>query len=330
QQAYIIVDETKKLIKMNNLTLQELTHQSLSCMNLQSFKKMQQENFTFELADMKDNIINSDEAVQQSFAMDEPSFKILWKLIVNGKYKTIKNAVVVMITISEYIDNTKWPNIPNLKKKNARNYQQIFREELNYQFMSNKHPKMQKRSVQSFLAKFAAKYKLHDSSHEYDGLIIIICGHGENGNMLVASDGKSLSIDEIYESLGCDILESFKGLPKIFIIDLHRGENTSAINTTTMRGKTEEKKDMKLHGDNYNEFLFIWLTTQRYEIADFSLLSKCMKSVIISKYKSGYPFKQMLDDVRQEIRKSKNGEWYCMETQDTASYDMVFASRKKS
>ncbi|ETO33981.1 hypothetical protein RFI_03115, partial [Reticulomyxa filosa] len=177
QQAYIIVDKTKKLIKMKDLTLEELTRQSFSCINSQFSKKMQQENWAFDLVDMSDNIINSDKAVRQSFMTEKPSFKILWKLIVNGKHKIIKNALVVMIAISEYIDDTKWPNIPNLKKKNARNYQQIFREELNYQFMSNKHPKMQKRSVQSFLAKFAA-------NHEYDGLIIIICGHGENGNML--------------------------------------------------------------------------------------------------------------------------------------------------
>ncbi|ETO32789.1 hypothetical protein RFI_04328, partial [Reticulomyxa filosa] len=208
------------------------------------------------------------------------------------------------------------------------NFKQLFEQELNYTFVTNESPQMTEKDVRSFLTKFTAKYKLHDNTHKYDGLIMIICGHGENGNMLVTSDEKSLSIDEIYESLGCDILESFKDLPKIFIMDLCRGENTPTINTT-MRGKTEEKKNMNLHGDNYSEFLFIWSTTQRYEIADFSLLSKCMKRVMISKYKSGYPFKQILDDVRREIRKSKNGEWYCMETQDTASYDIIFA-RKKS
>ncbi|ETO00856.1 hypothetical protein RFI_36584 [Reticulomyxa filosa] len=48
------------------------------------------------------------------------------------------------------------------------------------------------------------------------------------------------------------------------------------------------------------------------------------------KYKNGYPFKQMLNDIRQEIRKSKNGEWYCVETQDTTSYDVVFIARKTS
>ncbi|ETO03031.1 hypothetical protein RFI_34379, partial [Reticulomyxa filosa] len=84
----------------------------------------------------------------------------------------------------------------------------------------------------------------------------------------------------------------------------------------------QKKKDVQLSGHSGDGFLTIWSTISGYQVADFSLLSEHIKSVAISKYKSGYPFKQMLNDVRQEIRKSNNGEWYCVETQDTTSYDM--------
>ncbi|ETO10739.1 hypothetical protein RFI_26638 [Reticulomyxa filosa] len=309
----------KKLIKMKDLTLEELIRQSYSCLNL-----------TFELADMKNNIIDSDDAVKQVFMMKEPSFKIRWKSlqqpIISEKHKIIKNALVAMIGISKYVDNTKWPNIPNVKKKDVKNFKKLFEQELNYEFVCNQPQQMTKKDIQSFLARLISNYELHNNTHKYDGLIMIICGHGENGNMLVTSDGKSLSIDEIRESFNCDKMESFKDFPKIFIIDMCRGKNTpTAHMTTTMRGK---KEDMQSLGHNDDGFLMIWSTTQGHQIGDFSLLSNCMKSVVMSKYKSGYPFKQMLNDVRQEIRRSKNGEWYCVETQDTTSYDMVFVARK--
>ncbi|ETO23588.1 hypothetical protein RFI_13592 [Reticulomyxa filosa] len=62
-------------------------------------KKMKQENLTFKLVDMKDNIIDFDEAVKQAFVSNETSYKILWRPIINENHK--------IIAIGEYIDNTK-------------------------------------------------------------------------------------------------------------------------------------------------------------------------------------------------------------------------------
>ncbi|ETO07241.1 caspase-8, partial [Reticulomyxa filosa] len=277
-QAYVIVDETKKLIKMKNLTLEELIQQIYCCLSLHYFRKMKQENLTFEIFDINDNIINSDEAVKQSFMMKEPSFKILWRSIINEKHKIIKNVLVVMIGISEYTDNTKYHNLSNVKDEDIKNFKELFEQELNYEFVCNQSPQMTKKDVQSFLAKLVANYDLHDNTHKYDGLIMIICGHGENGNMLMTSDGKSLSIDEIRALFNCDKMESFKDFPKIFIIDMCRGENTPTAHTTTIaRGKVEKKKEMQLLGHNDDGFLIIWSTTQGYQIGDFSLLSNCMK-----------------------------------------------------
>ncbi|ETN99302.1 hypothetical protein RFI_38179, partial [Reticulomyxa filosa] len=145
------------------------------------------------------------------------------------------------------------------------------------------------------------------------------------GNMLVASDGTSLSIDKIRTTFNCHEMEFFKDFPKIFIIDVCRGESTTTAHKITTRGP-----DMPLYGHNDDGFLTIWSTTPGYQAADKSLLSNRMTDVIKSKYKSGYPLKKMLDDIRQNIREKPHGEWYCVESQDTTDYDIIFQQRKSS
>ncbi|ETO04502.1 hypothetical protein RFI_32892 [Reticulomyxa filosa] len=70
----------------------------------------------------------------EEFKNKEPTFKINWtsfqQLITIGKTKTIKNALVIMIVISEYIDNKMWNNLSNVKETvirtriELRNYMQ--------------------------------------------------------------------------------------------------------------------------------------------------------------------------------------------------------------
>ncbi|ETN99336.1 hypothetical protein RFI_38145 [Reticulomyxa filosa] len=129
-----------------------------------------------------------------------------------------------MVAISEY-DNTTWSDLPNVKEKDVTNFKQLFEQELKYEVVCNSVPKMTKQDIQSFLAKLVVNHDLHENKNKYDGLIIIICGHGEDGNMLVSSDGKQVSIDKIRSTFNCNEMESFKDLPKIFIIDTCRGEN---------------------------------------------------------------------------------------------------------
>ncbi|ETO07240.1 hypothetical protein RFI_30152, partial [Reticulomyxa filosa] len=277
-QAYVIVDETKKVIKMKDLTLEELIQQIYYCLSLQYFRKMKQENLTFEIVDINDNIIDSDEAVKQSFMVKEASFKILWKSlqqsIILEKQKIIKNALVVMIGISEYMNSNKC-ELSNVKD-DVKNFKELFEQELNYKFVCNESPQMTKEDVQIFMDRLFVDFALRKNSKQYDGLIMIICGHGKKGNMLMTSDGKSLSIDEIRASFNCNKMESFKDFPKIFIIDICRGKNPPTAHITTIvRGENE---DMQLLGHNDDGFLIIWSTTQGYEIGDFSLLSDCMKS----------------------------------------------------
>ncbi|ETN98086.1 hypothetical protein RFI_39436, partial [Reticulomyxa filosa] len=101
------------------------------------------------------------------------------------------------------------------------------------------------------------------------------------------------------------------------------GESIPTAHQITTRGTS-------LYGHSDDGFLTIWSTTQGHQVADFSLLSNCMTRVIKSKCKSGYPLKNMLDNIRQDIRENKNGEWYCVESQDTTDYDIIFQQRKSS
>ncbi|ETO03160.1 hypothetical protein RFI_34250, partial [Reticulomyxa filosa] len=114
--AYVIVDKRKTLIKMKELTFEELFRQSHSCLERKDIQKMRNEHVKLDLTNMKDNIIESDRDLKREFKKNRPSFKIIWtpfQPIMIGKTKTIKNALVVMIAISEYNDNKEWPNLPN-------------------------------------------------------------------------------------------------------------------------------------------------------------------------------------------------------------------------
>ncbi|ETO05230.1 hypothetical protein RFI_32166 [Reticulomyxa filosa] len=122
-------------------------------------------------------------------------------------------------------------------------------------------------------------------------------------------------------SFNCYKMEAFKDFPKIFIIDTCRGENIPKSYELVMRGNEVS------HGHNDDGFLTIWSTTKGHRVADLSLLSQYMNNVVTLKYKSGYPFKQMLQDIRTEIRSNKSSEWYCVESQDTMDYDIIFQQR---
>ncbi|ETO12705.1 hypothetical protein RFI_24670 [Reticulomyxa filosa] len=169
-KAYVIIDEIKKLIKMKVLTFEELLRQSHYCLELKHFQKMSNEYLKIQLVDMNDNIIESDEFVKKEFERNEPIFKILWtplqQSLIIGKAKVIKNALVIMIAISEYEDNKKWPNLENAKDIDINNFKYIFEQELNYEFVCNKEPKMNKDDINEFLTDLIASHKLHKNKKQ--------------------------------------------------------------------------------------------------------------------------------------------------------------------
>ncbi|ETN98889.1 hypothetical protein RFI_38598 [Reticulomyxa filosa] len=317
--AYVIIDERKKLIKMKNLTFEELLRQSHNCLEWKDMQRMRNKNLKLELIGTNNNIIESNEGVIEEFKNKEPTFKINWTSF-QQLIKTIKNALVIMIAISEYIDNKMWSNLPNVKETDIKNFKQLFKQELNYEIVCNQSPKMTKDDIQNFMDRIVLNFKLCKNTNKYDGLIMIICGYGENGNTLIASDGKCVSIDKIRSSFNCHKMESFKDFPKIFITDMCCDKNIPKANEIVKKGNEIS------HGHNDDGFL-IWSTTKGHRVADLSLLSGCIKKIVNSKYKSGYPFNQMLQDISTEIRNNKSSEGYCIESQDTTDYDIIFQQR---
>ncbi|ETN98240.1 hypothetical protein RFI_39270 [Reticulomyxa filosa] len=233
---------------MKEVTFEELFRQVHYCLEWKDLQKMRNENLKLELADMKDNMIESDEAVKKEFESNEPSFKVIWTTfqpIIIGKTKTIKNALVIMIAISEYTDNKKWSNLENAKDIDINNFKSIFGQELNYEFVYNKKPKMNKEDVQEFTDEIFINFKLRRNLNKYDALIVIISGHCDEGDVLVTSDGKYLPIDKIRSSFNSHEIESLKDCPKIFIIDVCSGDNIpQATNNTQTKGKKEKSKIM--------------------------------------------------------------------------------------
>ncbi|ETO01809.1 hypothetical protein RFI_35630 [Reticulomyxa filosa] len=321
--------ERKKLIKMKQLTFEELLCQCHHCLEPKDFQKINKENLKLQIVDVKNNIIETDEVVMGEFKNKEPTFKITLipsQQIVIGKTKTIKNALVVMIAISEYKDSKKWPNLENVKDRDTNNFKSIFKQELNYEFVCNEEPEMNKEDVNEFLADLISTHKLHKNKKEYDALIMIISGHGDEEDVLVTSEGNSIPINEIRSSFDCSRINSLKDCPKIFIIDVCRG-NVVPQNAENIPIKGKNNKEQNnMHNDN--GFLMIWSTTKGYQVADLSLFSESMKNIIISKYKIGYPLSQMLREIREDIKRKGSGEWYCVESQDTIDYDITFQQRK--
>ncbi|ETO15373.1 hypothetical protein RFI_21991 [Reticulomyxa filosa] len=121
-------------------------------------------------------------------------------------------------------------------------------------------------------------------------------------------------------------MESLKDCPKVFIIDICRGSNVPQLASGTQTKGEQGKEQNNIHNDN--GFLMIWSTTKGYRVGDLSLFSETMKNIIVSKYKIGYSLNQMLEEIRENIKKKGGGEWYCVESQDTTDYEIIFQQRK--
>ncbi|ETN98778.1 hypothetical protein RFI_38709, partial [Reticulomyxa filosa] len=150
--AYVIIDERKKVIKMKELSFEELLFQANHCLESKDFQKIYNENLKLQLADMRNNIIESDKDVMKEFESNEPTFKIIWAFQL-GKTKIIRNALVMLIAISEYDDNNTWKYLKNVKEKDVKNFKQLFEQELNYEMICNPYPKMTKNEIDEFIDK---------------------------------------------------------------------------------------------------------------------------------------------------------------------------------
>ncbi|ETO33296.1 hypothetical protein RFI_03810, partial [Reticulomyxa filosa] len=316
--AYLIFNNDKKMIKMGELTFKELLRHVYTILD-QTISQEIDENSKLQLVDMGNDIIESDEAVKRAFENYMSVFTIIWTQIQRPvtfeETKIIKNPLVVMLVISKYKYNRKWPNLQHSKDTDINNFRHIFQQELNYKFVCNTKTKMNKQDVHTFLNGVIFNYKLYQNTDNYDALILIISGHGDKGNVLVSSNGEYIPIDEITSLFSCNQMESFRNYPKICIIDVCCHNLPRSTNSLCF----------SLY--NCNGFFVTRSTIKSYQIKKLPLFSESVKEKVISTYKTGYSLKQMFREIQASIKENGNDELHCVENQDKADYEIVLQKR---
>ncbi|ETN97236.1 hypothetical protein RFI_40295, partial [Reticulomyxa filosa] len=131
-EAYIIYfpSEEKISIYLKELTLNELFRQCCYYLDEKGFTKLSK--MKMDVVDMNDNMIESDEDVMRVLKLKDPTFKLTWTH--SGEKKIIRNALVMMIAISEYNEGLEWESLKNVKDKDITNFKKLFEEELKYDF----------------------------------------------------------------------------------------------------------------------------------------------------------------------------------------------------
>ncbi|ETN97366.1 hypothetical protein RFI_40163, partial [Reticulomyxa filosa] len=289
--ACVIVDEKPTKIIMRNLTFEELFRQIYSNLEWKYLREMSDKDQKLELADSNDEIIRSDEMVRREFENNEPLFKVLWSPIRIGKIKIIKNALVIMIAISEYTDNVEWRNLSNVK--DVENFRQLFEQNLGYEFVCNTNFKMNKEDVKEFLIELITSRGLVKNRQRYDALILIVSGHGGEGDVLITSDGKKTPIDSI---------RTFQAEKENNITRRGKVHDSEVYDSEVSDSEVSDSKvqDSKVHDGE--GFLMVWSTTRGYSLSDLSIFSESIKCIIGEKYQNE-TLQQMLNKIRNNIKK---------------------------
>ncbi|ETO20038.1 hypothetical protein RFI_17180 [Reticulomyxa filosa] len=207
-----------------------------------------------------------------------------------------------VIKSNEDVYKSEYDSLENVKDDLA-NFRELFETTLKYEFVCKDKLKMTKVDAQEFLDKVIYKSKLRRNANGYDGLIFILSGHGDDGDVLATSEGDSLSIDKIRSDFNCEEMSSLKDIPKIFIINACRGKKMPKSHIIGMRGRPEDTKQRLYHGHNDYGFFTIWSTTKGHIVNDSLLFSKCTKEVIVEMCKEGYSLNQMLHEIRNSYSK---------------------------
>jgi len=164
----------------------------------------------------------------------------------------------VIIGISKY-KKAPYKNLPNIETVDVPNFKKAFQDQLRYKIEVSKN-EMTKPGLLQFVRRVKEKYKLITNFSRYDGIIIILCGHGENGNSFVTSDGQLTLIDDIRSEFDGAKLESMSNFPKIFFIDICRSVRmekkkvlpATAVTTTRKIPPDEKKKVLKSNHQTQN------------------------------------------------------------------------------
>ena len=145
--------------------------------------------------------------------------------------KNIINPLIIIVCIEKYQDENK--NILTARK-DYNNWIELFDKHLkfgkNINIIKNDIDKpLNKNDFLDFINSAFIHEKLRDNSKKYDSIIFTYSGHGKFKDKIYFSDEKCLSLESIFSKFDGDDdnLQSFVGLPKIFIIDMCRGNGVS-------------------------------------------------------------------------------------------------------
>ncbi|ETO34184.1 hypothetical protein RFI_02910, partial [Reticulomyxa filosa] len=153
-------------------------------------RDMREKNLRLELADVKDNIITSDEAVEKEFKIRKPYFKdniITSDEVVEKEFKirkpyfkivltpsqrsqplrvpkVIKNALVAMIAVCEYKSFGELSAV----KDELNDFQELFKKNLNYEFVHNEELYIDAKKIEDFTDNVAKQ--LGENKNQYDAL----------------------------------------------------------------------------------------------------------------------------------------------------------------
>ena len=212
----------------------------------------------------------------------------------------------------------------------------LFENYLKYKCIRSK-TKLTKRNLDDFIDGVIMVEKLRENPYKYDGIIICLFGHGLSNNEFETSDFKTRNIDYIKSRFNGDNLDSFNGIPKIFIIDICRGiENSKEHQKRKIISydaiadfNTRSTKNEKIWCHTDHDFYTIYSTTPGYKAPDCSYLTehiyKTMKKEVNI---NNTTFDEILNKAHHEIRKITGS--CCIQQIHTLSYHILFKINKNN
>ncbi|ETO34735.1 hypothetical protein RFI_02356, partial [Reticulomyxa filosa] len=174
----------------------------------------------------------------------------------NEKAKVVSNPLVIMIAISDYDEKEGHKSLKNVKESDVKHFKGLFKDELKYDFVCNSNMYLTEAKLRDYWEEAIKDNELRRNVRKYDGVIVIICGHGTDKDELVTSDGKYFPISDLKDDLDCSRMESLKDCPKIFVVDICRGATMPKACPTPMaavktRGTAQSKIQAQLQSEWY-------------------------------------------------------------------------------
>merc|ERR1719242_881279 len=142
----------------------------------------------------------------------------------------MNHPMVIMVAIGEYDDPEATPNLTAYLQHDVKNVVQLFGDRLNYEV----HPsydlndgnsiKMQWTKIEIEQLLSQKSNKLTNNIDDYDGLVVVFSGHGEDDN-IITSDGQLISEQHIYQyfTISSDNV-AVRSIPRLFVFDCCDGQ----------------------------------------------------------------------------------------------------------